>query len=179
MNGMSNEVEVKILDIDRKALEPVLLSLGARKVFDGEMYAVYLDHADDELRQKGDLLRLRKEGDACVMTFKKFVTDETAKIRKEYEVNISDLDSMRHILAQLGFKEWLIVRKHRTSYEIDGVHFEFDKHMDDHAFIPEFLEIEAADLESIYRSVEMLGFKRDDCRPWTFLDVADHYVNSK
>lgn len=179
MNGMPNEVEVKILDIDRKALESKLLSLGARMTFDGEMYAVYLDHADDELKQRGDLLRLRKEGDACLMTFKKFVSDETAKIRQEDEVNISDFDSMRYIFEQLGFKEWLIVRKHRTSYEIDGVHFEFDKHLDGHAFIPEFLEIEAADLESIYRFVEMLGFKKDDCRPWTFLNVADHYVNSK
>jgi predicted adenylyl cyclase CyaB len=179
MNGMSNEVEVKILDIDRKTLESGMRSLGARKVFDGEMYAVYLDYADDELKKKGDLLRLRQEGTTCVLTFKEFVSDETAKIRKECEVNITDFKSMRYIFEQLGFKEWLIVRKHRTSYEIDGVHFEFDKHLDDHAYIPEFLEIEAADLESIYRFVEMLGFKKDDCRPWTFLDVADHYVNSK
>jgi adenylate cyclase class 2 len=179
MNGMSHEVEVKILDIDRTVLEPVLLSLGARKVFDGEMYAVYLDHADDTLKKRVDLLRLRKEGNICVLTFKEFVSDEMAKIRKEYEVNISDFESMRSILERLGFKEWLIVRKLRTSYEIDGVHFEFDKHLDDHAYIPEFLEIEAGDLESIYRFAEMLGFKRDDCRPWTFLDVADHYEKRK
>jgi predicted adenylyl cyclase CyaB len=174
-----NEVEVKILDIDRKAVESRLLSLGAKKTFDDEMYAVYLDRSDDTLKKCGDLLRLRKEGDTCVLTFKKFISDEPAKIRKEYEVNVSDLGLMRSVFEQLGFKEWLIVKKHRTSYEIAGVYFEFDKYLDDHGYITEFLEIEAGDLKSIYRFVKQLGFRKDDCRPWTFLDVADHYSDTK
>ncbi len=174
-----NEVEVKILDIDRKAVESRLRSLGAKKTFDDEMYAVYLDRSDNALQKCGDLLRIRKEGDACVLTFKKFISDEPAKIRKEYEVNVSDLGSMRSVFEQLGFKEWLIVRKHRTSYEIEGMHFEFDKYLDDHGYIPEFLEIEAGDIETIYRLVEELGLRKDDCRPWTFLDVADHYSTKK
>ncbi len=171
-----NEVEVKILDIDRDAVESALRARGAEKIFDDEMYAVYLDHPDDTLKKSGDLLRLRKEGDQNILTFKKFVSNTPAKIREEYEVTVSDFESIRYVFEQLGFREWLIMRKHRTSYEVEGVHFEFDRYLDDYEYIPEFLEIEAGDIESIYRFVEELGFDKDACRPWTFLDVVDHYA---
>lgn len=170
-----NEVEVKILDINREDIESRLLSLGARKTFDGEMCAVYFDRSDDSLKKSGDLLRVRKEGNECVLTFKKFVCNEPAKIRKEFEVTVSDLESIRRVFEQLGFKEWLVVKKHRTSYELQGVNFELDKYLDAYDYIPEFLEVEARDMVTVFRYVKELGFRKEECLPWTFLDVAAHY----
>ncbi len=169
------EAEVKILEIDRVKIESTLISLGAKKVFDGEMSAVYLDRNGGVLKERGDLLRVRKEGDMSVITFKKYVSDEPAKIRKEFEVSVSDFDAAREIFQYLGFKEWLIVNKHRTSYELEDVHFEFDKYRDTYEYIPEFLEIEAGDIHSIYHFVDSLGLRKEDCKPWTFIEVARYY----
>ena len=38
------EVEVKILDVNRKKVEDKLISLGAKKIFDDEMYAILFDN---------------------------------------------------------------------------------------------------------------------------------------
>ena len=65
------------------------------------------------------------------------------------------------------------MKKHRTSYVLDGVRFDFDKYHDQYEFVPEFLEIEAYDIETIYRYVELLGFGKDECKAWTFKDVVD------
>ena len=170
-----NETEVKILGIDVAAVEARLRELGADLVFDGEMHAIYLDRDDGLLGRRRDVLRLRREGERSVMTLKRFVSDEPVKIREEMEVEISDLEGMRRILACLGFSEWLAVRKHRRSYRIGETHVEIDRHMDDYAFIPEFIEIEAPRREDIWRCAEALGFSRSDCRPWTFLDIVRHY----
>jgi len=37
------EIEIKILDTKHEDLEPKLISLGAKKIFDDELYAVFFD----------------------------------------------------------------------------------------------------------------------------------------
>ena len=169
------EIEVKIIDIDRRKVEERLIALGAKKTFDGEMYAIYYDFSDKRLGKAQDLLRLRKEGDASLIVFKKFVPNEDAKVRREYEVSISDFDAMRSILEELGLSPWLMMRKHRVTYRFQNAHIDLDKYYDNYDFIPDFLEIEASDIETIYYYAQLLGFRRDDCKPWTALDLAEHY----
>ena len=43
------------------------------------------------------------------------------------------------------------------------------------AFIPEFLEIEAESAQEIWRYAEVLGFKNDDCLPWSTKDLISYY----
>ena len=64
------------------------------------------------------------------------------KIRKEFELEISDSETMKLVLKSLNLFQWLSTRKHRTIYELNGVYFQFDKYHDEYEFIPEFLEIE-------------------------------------
>ncbi|UCG78783.1 MAG: class IV adenylate cyclase [Nitrospirota bacterium] len=174
-----NEVEVKILEIDRDAVVSRLEELGAEKVFDDEMYAVYLDYDDERLKRYGDLLRLRKEGSRVMLTFKKHVSDTPAKVREEYETPVADFGTTRDLFRRLGFIEWLVVRKRRVSYELDGTHYDIDRYLDDFGHIPEFLEIDARDMESLSKGIELLGFSGEDCKPWTFVDLAMHYSGGK
>lgn len=169
------EIEIKILDIDRKKTEEKLVSLGAKKVFDGEIYAIYYDSADNSIRKSGGMLRLRKEGGKAVITFKKDIVDTEAKIREEKETVVSDFDTMRTILESAGFSAWLEMKKDRTTYELEGIHFELDKYHDKYEYIPEFLEIEGADIKTVYKSAALLGFRKEDCRPWDAIEVADYY----
>jgi adenylate cyclase class 2 len=174
-----HETEIKILGIDRKKLEKKLLSLGAEKVFDGEIHALYYDTPDSSVRRSRGTFRLRREGTKSVLTFKAHVDDTEAKVREETEVTVSDFDAMRSILKSVGFYPWLEMKKHRTTYALQGVHFELDKYTDEFGFIPEFLEIEGRDTEAVYESAAALGFSKDDCRPWDALQVAEYYSDSE
>jgi adenylate cyclase class 2 len=169
------EIEVKILEIDRKKVEKRLRSLGARKTLDGRIKALYFDCPDRSLRKAKDALRLRKVDSRTVLTFKKFVKDGFAKVREELETEVSDFDKARSILQNLGFSVWLEMEKHRTTYELNGAHFEFDKYKGKYGFIPEFLEIEAKSPSQIHKYAKLLGFKKSDCKPWTSWELIKHY----
>lgn len=168
------EIEVKILDIDRKKVEAKLISLGAKKTFDGEIYASFFDFLDKSIRNNKKTLRLRRVGDKIFLTFKTPIAHDSVKIRKEYEIEVSDFDKTKKILKSLGLSEWLTVKKHRISYTFDNIRFEFDKYYDQYEFVPEFLEIEAKDIKTIYKYVELLDFKKEDCKPWTLLDIVNN-----
>lgn len=170
------ETEVKILGIDREKIEDRLISLGARKVFDDEIHAIYYDSADHALRKKKDTLRLRREGPIAVLTFKRHIHDDRAKVREEKEVQVSDFGEMISILSSLGYSSWLEMRKHRTTYELNGVHFELDRYHGEYGYIPEFLEIEGSDIEVIHHYAGLLGYRGEDCKPWDALTLAAYYA---
>jgi predicted adenylyl cyclase CyaB len=169
------ETEVKILDINRAHVEARLAALGAVRVFDGMLRAELFDSEDRHLGRSGSLLRLRSEGDRIVLTHKGPVADSQAKVRDETEVTVSDFDNCRDILAKLGLAPLLETRKHRTTYNLQGAQVVIDKYEGVHGYIPEFLEIEAPDLETIYDLARKLGFGPDDCKPWNFRTLARHY----
>jgi predicted adenylyl cyclase CyaB len=169
------ETEIKVLEIDRKIIEENLISLGARRVFDDEIHAIYYDTPDRAVRRQRGTFRLRREGTRSVLTFKAHIDDRAAKIREETEVDVSDFDAMRAILQAIGFSSWLEMRKHRTSYEFSGVHFELDKYTGEFGFIPEFLEIEGPDIRAVYKAAAVLGFTKEACRSWDALQVAEYY----
>lgn len=175
--GVSNlyEVEIKILEIDRNKVEGVLVAAGAKKIFDGRVHAVYFDFENGSVHKAGGTLRLRREAGRTVFTFKKRVENGDAKVREEEEVDVSEFRTMRSILESIGLSAWLEMSKHRTTWQLGTTHFEFDKYHDAYEYIPEFLEIECTDVESAYRGAEMLGFSREDCKPWDALQVADFY----
>jgi len=169
------EVEIKILEIDRKAVEERLLSLGAKKVFDDEIHALYYDFTNTALKDSGCALRLRLEGKKSVLCLKKFVESKDAKIREEHAIEVSDFNTMKYLLESLGLNAWIEMKKHRTSYEFRGVHFEIDEYHDPYNYIPQFLEIEGDNIETIYACAELLGFTANDCRPWDILQVEAYY----
>jgi len=170
-----HETEIKILEIDRKEIEKKLISMGAKKVFDDEIHAIYYDFPDKSLKNANKVLRLRKEGGKSVLTCKKNLEGTEAKVMEETELEVSDFLTMKLIFELLGFTSWLEMKKHRTRYELCKVHFELDKYYGKYNYIPEFLEIEGPDVAAIYKYAELLGFTQRDCRPWDAVQIADYY----
>ena len=169
------EIEVKILKIDRNNIEKKLISIGARKTFEGDIHAIYYDSSDNLIRKTRATLRLRREGARSVLTFKQHIEDEEAKIREEKEVEVSDFDTMHSVLVSLGFFSWLEMEKYRITYEFGGAHFEIDKYHGEYEYIPEFMEIEGADIGEIYKYAGLLGFSSQDCKPWDAVQLAAYY----
>lgn len=173
------EVEVKILNIDRKQVEEKLRSLGAEKEFDGEIHALFFDFPDKSITDSQGMLRLRKAGDRTQLTFKGVISSTETKIRDEREVEVSDFDTAKEILESMGLSVWLEMKKHRTTYSLPDAHFELDKHHDQYEFVPEFLEIEAAGPDTVYKYAQLLGFEEEDLKPWTILDIVRNLYPDK
>jgi adenylate cyclase class 2 len=173
------EIEVKILEINRESVENKLIALGARKTFDDDIHAIYYDLWDNSLKKTGKALRLRKEGKRTVLAVKLHGENALAKERVEHEVEVCRFENMRTVLESLGYAPWLEMQKHRTSYELEGTHVELDHYYGQHDYIPEFLEIEGRDIETICRCAETLGFSRHDCRPWDVSELIGYYAHKK
>ncbi len=165
------EVEAKILEVDKEKLIEQLKLLGAKEVFDGEIDAHYYDTPDRILKKEKKTLRLRKEGDQAVLTSKKSINRDKAKIEEEYEIEMNDFEETEKILNNIGFVEFAQQPKHRTSLHLGNICFEFDTLPG----IPTFLEIEAPTIEDIEQYTKKLGFKKEDLKPWTGKDVLKHY----
>jgi predicted adenylyl cyclase CyaB len=169
------ETEVKILEIDRKKVEGTLIGLHAEKVFDGEIRTLFFDFEDGRIFKAKNVLRLRKEKDKAELTFKNVHFSQKAKSAEEYSVEVSDLETTRKILENLGLALTESMEKHRVSYRVDHVRFDIDRYFGKYRYIPEFMEIETDNVGSIYKYAELLGFKKEDCLPWSTLDLIRHY----
>ncbi len=86
---------------------------------------------------------------------------------------------MQAILLELGLQVTEQLKKHRTSYTLSGVRFDIDRYLDRYQFIPEFLEIEANNIKQIHHYAKMLGYKAEDCLPWSIKELIEHYSKNK
>ena len=170
-----HEVEVKVLDIDRAAVESTLAGLGVKPAPEERFAAVFFDFPEGRLRAGGQLLRLRQEGGRAMLTFKGRVCEEGAKVREETEVEVGDFEGCRRLLSALGLVETAYVDKFRTSYRLDSASVVIDRHVGRLSFIPELLEIEAGSVEEVRSVAARLGFSPDQLRPWGLPQVVDYY----
>jgi adenylate cyclase class 2 len=173
------EIEVKVLEIDRKKVEETLRNLGAEKILDSNIQTIFFDFEDGRIVKAKDVLRLRKEGRKVELTYKKVHATQTAKEAEEYSVDVSSLEEMRKILENLGLFETENMLKHRISYKLDKVRFDIDRYLEDYSFVPEFMEIEAESTDLINHYTGLLGFSQKDCLPWSTYDVVKYYSSKK
>ncbi|MBN2141896.1 class IV adenylate cyclase [Candidatus Woesearchaeota archaeon] len=165
------EVEVKFLDIDKKAVIAKLEALGAEKVFEGEIIPSFFDYPGDPLRAKDQILRLRKKGDETELAFKQKKNYPEAKVAEETELNVDDFEIMKKILLKLGMVEVVRHPKHRISYRLDGAQYEIDEYDG----IPAYIEIETSSIETLKKAVEKIGFHMKDSKPWSGRQLLRHY----
>jgi len=173
------EIEVKILEIDRKKVGETLTSLGAKKILDSDIQTIFFDFQDSKLMKARDVLRLRREDNKVELTYKKVHITQTAKEAEEYSVEVSSIEEMREILENLGLHETENMLKHRVSYKLVNARFDIDLYLEPYNFIPEFMEIDTENPELIDYYAELLGFKPKDCLPWSTYDVIQFYSSKK
>ena len=173
------EIEAKILEINRPKIEKILTDLGAQKIFDGDIQTFFFDFKDNTIINAKDVLRLRKEQNQVKLTYKKVNITQTAKVAEEYSVEISNFNTMKKILENLGLSIIEKMEKHRVSYKFEQARFDIDCYSGDYGYIPEFLEIEAENNDSIHKYAELLGFKAADCLPWSTQELIKHYSPKK
>ncbi|MGV8087259.1 MAG: class IV adenylate cyclase [Candidatus Woesearchaeota archaeon] len=173
------EIEVKILNIDRKKCEQILSKLGAKKIFEGELITLALDTANNDLKKNNKILRIRKKGNDYILGVKELISKKKFKRMNEIEINVSNFDNTIKILETLNFKIISKTSKKRVSYKLDNLIFDFDKYTHNYSIIPEFLEIECSDIKLIAQYAKILGYKKEDMLPWGFKELLKYYKNTK
>ncbi len=176
---MIKEIEVKVLEKTHNEMESKLFELGAKKIFEGELYAIFYDNINKSIKDKGQILRLRKEGKKTYLTHKSNILKSNVKIANEIEFEVSDFNKTNLMIKTLGFKEIKSNKKKRVSYKIekDKVRFDFDKYQDELDYIPEFFEIEALEIKTIDKYIKLLGLTKKDYNSFSTNDLEKYYKN--
>jgi len=115
-----NEIEIKFRVADLSALNRQLRKAGFRLVTrrTHEMNTLY-DSPDQPLRERGELLRLRKYGPEWLLTHKAKGKTGLHKTRVETETKVADGAKMEAILRALGFAPTFRYEKFRAEWS-DG-----------------------------------------------------------
>ena len=141
--GTANEIELKFPIESKDGLADRLARLGFTS--QGEVFEsnIVLDTPDLSLRSQSRLLRLRQDK-KIRLTWKEPHEDESLseryKAKRESELELGDLETMRHILHRMGYTEERVYEKYREHFtRPDGSVAELDRlpHMGS------FLELEA------------------------------------
>ena len=161
------EKEVKFYIHDLKNIERQIINLGGvivqPRVFESNLR---FDTHKRELSASCQVLRLRQDTRAR-LTFKG-PADPNSEVsaRLEYEVEISDLATGRHILEALGYEVITIYEKYRTSYFLNEVEISLDE-------MPfgSFMEIEGADTQHIQAMAGKLNLKWENRSALSYLHI--------
>lgn len=170
------EIEVKILEVNPRLMKRKLKELGAKRVFSGNMLAIYYDTKRKTIAKNAQVLRLRSKKNKVELTFKTSEASKSnAKVCEETECHVDDFKAMDKILRSLGFKAARVVRKHRLSFKLDKLSFEIDTYPG----VPPLLEIEASTITDLRKAVKMLGFKMSETVSWNSFQVLEHYRKNR
>ncbi len=122
------EVEIKFLVPDLKALEQKLRDLGFQQETPSthEVNTLY-DLPGQKLRRKGELLRLRKYGDKWKLTHKAKGKMGRHKSRGELETGVADGKQMDALLRALGFAPSFLYEKFRSEWSDGQGHVVLDR----------------------------------------------------
>jgi adenylate cyclase, class 2 len=117
---MAQEVEIKFRIGDLEALTRALKQAGFKNITPSthEMNSLY-DLPGQQLRKRGELLRLRKYGNLWVLTHKSKGKAGRHKVRAELETRVEKGDQMDAILRALGFAPTFRYEKYRAEWS-DG-----------------------------------------------------------
>ena len=132
------EIEIKFLVPDLKALEQQLVAMGFRCATPStrEVNTLY-DLPGQKLRRKGELLRLRQYGDGWRLTHKARARVSKYKSRTELESGVYDGAQMDLLLRALGYQPAFVYEKYRSEWSDGKGHVVLD-----HTPIGDVAEIE-------------------------------------
>ncbi len=112
------ETEIKLRVSEPEAARALLKShayvLQKQRVFESNI--VY-DTPGQDVRRRGELLRIRRAGDGGLLTFKAPEVAGRHKSREELETRVENWAMLDEILKRLGFAPMFVYEKYREEYE--------------------------------------------------------------
>lgn len=173
---MATELEIKLRIGDPVALRERLRASGAEmrgRVFETN---TFLDTAEHALFERGSGLRVRvtrpldekTEKEKALLTFKGPLAASPMRMREELEIDVSSAETLRTLLARLGFGAVLEFEKRRETWALGSCRVELDE-------LPRlgwFVEVEGPELRAIAEVCARLQFAQTDALPMTYAEMT-------
>lgn len=172
-----NEIEVKVLDIDKESLVKKLNDINSTLVKKEFQNNYMFDYPDNRFFSKGGYVRIRKsisildKKEKIVLTFKELISKYKFKVSKEIEFKADDFDSAKNFLEALGLKLFRIDEKFRESYKLDEGLIEIDTW----AGVPTYFEAEAENEKKVEILLNKLGYNLSQSTSMTLAEIMKHY----
>lgn len=152
------EVEVKYRNADRTVTIATLLDWGATLLHDRTDHDLYYQAPDRDLKATDEAFRLRRIGETNCLTYKGPKRDIETKTRTEIEVPLGDGSAVaadaERLLAALGYKPVIAVRKKRRVYQFNRNGFDIEACFDTVEGVGEFVELEIRAEEAQYEEAK-------------------------
>jgi len=146
------EREIKLRFNDPEAARVAVLAAGSTPVRGRRLQEdSLLDTADELLRRRRSVLRVRVESGRSFLTFKGPVQPSVMKLREELETMVGDGTLMLRVLEELGFLVWFRYQKYREEFALDDVIIAIDE-----TPVGTYVEIEGGE-RGIATTTEALG----------------------
>lgn len=162
---MKIENEITVLNVDREDLIHKIISAGGVETCPEvkQIRCVY----DFVPKNHNKWIRLRTNGHTTTLTIKQ-LNDKSKMNVKELEIEVSDFWETDRILNELGYKYRNRQENLRQIFILNGAEISIDTW----PMIPTYAEIEADNIDTINRVIEVLGIDRNSV---TDLDVVSIY----
>ncbi len=151
------EREIKLHFDGPAAARAAVLAAGGTPLRDRRLQDDYLlDTADERLRRRGSVLRVRIEPGRSFLTLKGPAQPSAMKVREELETIVADGTLMLRLLEKLGFHVWFRYQKYREELALDDVIVAVDE-----TPVGTYVEIEGNE-GGIVMATEALGRRPSD-----------------
>jgi adenylate cyclase class 2 len=135
------EREIKLPFADPPDARAAVLAAGATPLRGRRLQEdCLLDTADEMLRRRRCVLRVRLESGKSCVTFKGPVQPAPMKVREELETMVNDGELLLRVLEELGFRVWFRYQKYREEYTCEDVIVAIDE-----TPVGTFVEIEGSE----------------------------------
>lgn len=154
------EIETKILDINKEEIITRLRNLGAKEM---ESVRLTIDwYAPAGTKKEGPhpwCFRVRNSSNGKVeMTWKSMETfvGDTARHSNEINLNVSDFEKAKILVEAIGFMHYAHQEKDRHSFHYKNWNFDIDTYPN----MPTYLEIEGESESSINEAIKLLDLEK-------------------
>jgi len=163
---MAQEIEIKFVLKDRKALVSKLHEIGAQRLYPETFEDNILLDKRGELRTKGVILRVRKFGRYAIATYKGPVAFEgMVKTREEVQTGVESFELAIQLFDSLGYKPVFRYQKYREVWRVRDVEVVLDR-----TPIGDYFEVEGQ-LDTIRSVAEELGMNPDQGIRQSYADL--------
>lgn len=167
---MALEQEVKLAFANVEAARQAVSTAGGRLVVSRRLLDDRLfDTHDFTLKRAGQALRVRRDGDHAVLTWKGPTQPGNVKTREEIETVCSDADTIASILGAIGYAPCFRAQKYREEYAVADATVTIDE-----APFGVFVEIES-DPEGIADVAGRLGRGPSDYELASYATLWRHW----
>jgi adenylate cyclase class 2 len=146
------ENEIKILNVDPKAVSKRLEALGAQKVYEDNRVITHFDTPDGALAGEGKQVKVTQEGTVKLTVTSGVNTTTPTEEKKRIEGDINAIPELA------GLQPISKVTAPRISYELGKIDFDIDTFPG----IPPFLEIDTTDVDDLEALLTKLGLESNE-----------------